>query len=54
MRFAAKSFLTMSLVVSGLWIFVALVTEQTNAIGVAIAGALLLWNVVALIPPSSD
>lgn len=50
MRFAAKSFLIFSATISGLYLAVSLLTGQAGVIGTAIAGSLLLWNVVALIP----
>ncbi len=51
MRFAAKSFLTFSAVLSALYLGVSLYLGQAGVIGTAIAGLLLLWNVIALIPP---
>lgn len=50
MRFAAKSFLTFALAVNVGYLLVALYFGGFGPIGIAIAVAVIVWNIVAMIP----
>jgi hypothetical protein len=50
MRFAAKSFLSVSCTINAGYLFVALVTGTTPAWAFVVGALILIWNVVALVP----
>lgn len=50
MRFAAKSYLWMALIVSVGWLGAALYAGLSGPLGVLFAIVMIIWNIVALVP----